>query len=186
MRGSRKYGAVAKFAAADNRQLQSTDRAVSRLSRARISFPVLKNGMTLCATCTSAPVLGLRPVRAPRRSAEKSSETPKLDSIPATQGFDDFVNYRVDDLLYVLLIKVRVLRDNALHEFRFYHGPEACKSARSPSSRTYRMLRRASATGGPAQWPVPFFLEARRPRMSATAARHCAPRINGYCKWLAI
>jgi len=44
------------------------------------------------------------------------------------------VQYRVDDLLYVALIKVRVLRGDALYEFRFYHGHEACKLARSSSS----------------------------------------------------
>jgi len=35
---------------------------------------------------------------------------------------DNFVEYRADDLVYVALIKMRVLRANALYEFRFYHG----------------------------------------------------------------
>jgi hypothetical protein len=100
---------------------QSTDRAVSRLSRARISFPVLKNGMAFCATRTSVPVRGLRPLRAPRILAEKGSETPKLDSIPATQSFDDFVKYGVDDVRYVSLVKVRVLRSDAPYQVGFWH-----------------------------------------------------------------
>jgi hypothetical protein len=59
------------------------------------------------------------------RSADlgrKHSETSQLNSISATQSFDHFVEYRVNDLLYVALKKVRVLRGNALYEFRFYHG----------------------------------------------------------------
>jgi hypothetical protein len=43
----------------------------------------------------------------------KGSETPKLDSIPATQSFDDFVKYGVDYVRYVSLKKVRVLSGNA-------------------------------------------------------------------------
>jgi hypothetical protein len=39
----------------------------------------------------------------------------------ATQSFDHFVQYHVDDLLYVALEKVWVLRGNALYEFGFYH-----------------------------------------------------------------
>jgi hypothetical protein len=53
----------------------------------------------------------------------KGSEPPQFDSISTTQSFDHFVEYRVDDLLYVAIIKVRVLRGNALYEFRFYHEP---------------------------------------------------------------
>jgi hypothetical protein len=53
----------------------------------------------------------------------KRSETPQLNSITATQSFDDLVQYRGDDLLYVPLKKMRVLRGNAFYEFRFYHGP---------------------------------------------------------------
>ena len=49
----------------------------------------------------------------------EGSETPQFDSISATQGVDHFVQYRVDDLIYVALIKVRVLRRNALYEFGF-------------------------------------------------------------------
>jgi hypothetical protein len=45
----------------------------------------------------------------------KRSETPQLDSITAPQSFDDFVQYCGDDLLYVPLKKVRVLRGNALY-----------------------------------------------------------------------
>jgi hypothetical protein len=55
----------------------------------------------------------------------KRSETPQLNSITATQSFDDFDRYRGDDLLYVPRKKVGVLRGNALNEFRFYHGPVA-------------------------------------------------------------
>ena len=37
----------------------------------------------------------------------KGSEPPQFDSISATQGFDHFDEYRVDDLLYIALKKVR-------------------------------------------------------------------------------
>jgi hypothetical protein len=53
--------------------------------------------------------------------SRKGSETPQFDSISTTQSVDHFVEYRVDDLLYVAVIKVRVLRRNALYEFGFYH-----------------------------------------------------------------
>jgi hypothetical protein len=82
-------------------------------------FSGLKERNDFCATCTSAPVLGLRPLRAPRILPEKTP--PKLDSIAAIQSFDDFVNYRVDDVLYVPLVKVRVLRSDALYQLGFYH-----------------------------------------------------------------
>ena len=49
--------------------------------------------------------------------SRKGSETPQFDSISATHGFDHFVQYHGDDLVYVALIKVRVLRGNALYEF---------------------------------------------------------------------
>jgi hypothetical protein len=62
-------------------------------------------------------------VRAPRSLAEKAPKTPQFDSLSTTQSLDNLVEYRVDDLLYVALIKVRVLLGNALYEFRFYHGP---------------------------------------------------------------
>ena len=52
----------------------------------------------------------------------EGSETPKFDSVSVTQRFDHFVEYRVDDLLYVALEKVPVLCGNALYEFGFYHG----------------------------------------------------------------
>ena len=78
--------------------------------------------MTFCATCTSAPVLGLRPLRAPRILAEKTPKPRSSNSIPASQSFDDFVNYRVDDVLYVPLVKVRILRSDALYQFGFYHA----------------------------------------------------------------
>jgi hypothetical protein len=45
----------------------------------------------------------------------KRSESPQLNSITAPQSFDDFVQYCGDDLLYVPLKKVRVLRGNALY-----------------------------------------------------------------------
>src|SRR6516225_7308479 len=96
-----------------------SDGRVSRLSRARISFPVLKVGIAFFATVTAAPVRGLRPVRAPRSLAEK---TPKPRSSTRSLRRIDFVEYRADDLLYVALIKVRILRGNAPYEFRFYHG----------------------------------------------------------------
>src|SRR5437660_2261899 len=44
----------------------------SRLSRSRISLPVLKNGTLLRSTETWAPVRGLRPVRAGRCLTEKA------------------------------------------------------------------------------------------------------------------
>src|SRR5262249_57322758 len=52
----------------------------------------------------------------------KRPKTPQFDSITATQSLDHFVEYRFDDLFYDALIKLRVLRGNALYEFRFYHG----------------------------------------------------------------
>ena len=78
--------------------------------------------MTFCATCTSAPVLGLRPLRGPRILAEKTPKSRSSNSVPATQSFDDFVNYRVDDVLYVPLIEVRVLRSDAPYQLGFYHA----------------------------------------------------------------
>jgi len=53
--------------------------------------------------------------------SRKGSEPPQFDSISTTQSFDHFVQYRVDDFLYVALKKVWVLRGNTLYEFRFYH-----------------------------------------------------------------
>src|SRR5262249_15640241 len=44
----------------------------SRLSRSRISLPVLKNGTYFWSTDTCAPVRGLRPVRAGRFVTEKA------------------------------------------------------------------------------------------------------------------
>jgi hypothetical protein len=51
---------------------RQSDGSVSLLSRARISFPVLKKGRALFATATAAPVRGLRPVRASRSLTEKA------------------------------------------------------------------------------------------------------------------
>src|SRR6516165_10051900 len=52
--------------------VDQSDGTVSRLSRARISFPVLKAGIALFESWTATPVRGLRPVRAARILAEKA------------------------------------------------------------------------------------------------------------------
>ena len=52
--------------------VRQSDGTVSRLSRARISFPVLKAGIALFEIWTATPVRGLRPVRAPRILAENA------------------------------------------------------------------------------------------------------------------
>jgi hypothetical protein len=65
--------------------------------------------------------LGIAPLARSANLGRKGSETPKLDSISATQSFDDFVKYRVDDVLYVSLVKVRVLRSDAPYQVGFYH-----------------------------------------------------------------
>jgi hypothetical protein len=49
----------------------------------------------------------------------KSRETAQLDSISATQSFYNYVQYRIDDLLYVALIEMSILRKNALYQVGF-------------------------------------------------------------------
>jgi hypothetical protein len=90
-----------------------------------ISFPVLLCDLQLQRRSWDCAPCALREFRL------KRLRTPKLDSIPATQSFDDFVNYRVDDVLYVPLsslcpaeIKVRVLRSDAAYQLGFYHYPD--------------------------------------------------------------
>jgi len=56
-------------------------------------------------------------------------QTPQLDSVTVAQSVDDLVKYGADDLLYVSLIKVRVLRGNALYKVRFQHGPSISGAA---------------------------------------------------------
>jgi hypothetical protein len=47
----------------------------------------------------------------------KGSEAAQLHAIAARQGGDDFTQYRVDDVLDVALIKMRILRCDLLHKF---------------------------------------------------------------------
>jgi len=58
--------------AGTKRGQRQADDTVSRLSRARISFPVLKKGTAFFETWTATPVRGLRPVCAARILAENA------------------------------------------------------------------------------------------------------------------
>src|SRR5688572_20324907 len=49
------------------------------------------------------------------------TETAQLDTVAARQGSDDLIENRVDDVLDIPLIKVRVVLGNALNEFGFDH-----------------------------------------------------------------
>jgi hypothetical protein len=86
-------------------------------------FSRLEAGNSFICDRDGSTSAGIAPLTCSSELNWKRSETPQFNSITATQSIDDFVQYRGDDLLYVPRKKVRVLRGNALYEFRFYHGP---------------------------------------------------------------
>ena len=99
-------------------------RCIGSMARRTISARRLSRKVELVfqpTICALAPVLGLHPLHALRSLAEKTPKPRSSNSIPAIQSFDDFVNYRVDDVLYVPLVKVRVLRSDAPYQVGFYH-----------------------------------------------------------------
>jgi hypothetical protein len=51
----------------------------------------------------------------------KDAESAQLDTVAALQGGRDLAQNGVDDVLHVTLIKVAVLRGDALHKLGFYH-----------------------------------------------------------------
>src|ERR1043166_4504169 len=51
----------------------------------------------------------------------KGAEAPQLHPVAARERVDDFAEDRVDDVLHVALIGVRVLRRDALNEFGLDH-----------------------------------------------------------------
>src|SRR5262249_29670623 len=58
------------------------------------------------------------------------------------QSFDDFVKYRVDDVLYVPLVKVRVLRIDAPYQLGFCHAQtwiRGCQIAQMSVKQPYRL-----------------------------------------------
>jgi hypothetical protein len=92
-----------------------------RLSRWRISLPVLKYGTAFFSTETVTPVRGLWPMRAGRRLTEKvpnprsSTRSPRVRAAMISPKMD------VHDLVYVKMIEVSVLLGNALQHLRLDH-----------------------------------------------------------------
>ena len=86
-----------------------------------------------------------------RESWLKRLRNPEALLDPHDQSFDDLINYRVDDVLYVSLIKMWVLRSDTIYQLGFYHvqpwirgwqiAQMSVKQA-SPSHR-YRLHRRS-------------------------------------------
>ena len=81
-----------------------------RLSRSRISLPVLKNGTDFLSTETCAPVRGFLPVRAGRVLDRKSAEPAQLNAVTSGHRCNDFAQNGVDNFLNVTLIEMRVLQ----------------------------------------------------------------------------
>ena len=63
------------------------------------------------------PVLGLRPVRA-RRCLVKKTPNPRSSIRSKTrERVGNFAEYRVNDILDVALMQMRIARDEPLHQF---------------------------------------------------------------------
>ena len=114
------------------------------LSRCRISLPVLKTGTTFSEIDTDSPVRGLRPVRASRFLTENAPKPAQFHAVASRKGIGDRVEDRVDDVLDVALIQMRVLLSELEHQFGFDHVTaisltllyfsEGCQTANRPSS----------------------------------------------------
>src|SRR5438552_3934954 len=67
----------------------------------------------------------------------EGAESPELDPIAARHRADDLAENGIDDVLDITLIKMRVLRRNALHKLRLDHCrlPPRLHGPPSPPSR---------------------------------------------------
>jgi hypothetical protein len=101
------------------RVLLEASPAVSKLKPRAHFFAGLEEWNDLLCNLHFSTGLGISTFARSANLGSKDSETPKLNSIPATQSFDDLVKYHVDDLLYVALVKVPVLRSDASYQVGF-------------------------------------------------------------------
>ena len=113
---------------------------VSRLSRARISFPVLKWGIAFFATATTSPVRGLRPVWASRSLTEKAPKPRSSTRSPRRKALTIS-----SSIVLTIFSMSRSKRCGFREEMRFMSSvfimDKACKLARSSSSgSTYREI----------------------------------------------
>ena len=77
----------------------------------------------------------------------EGAEAAQFDPIAARHGGDDLAEDGVDDVLDVALIKMRVLRGNALNEFGLDHGPPANAAPETQDDGPKQKRRRSVRAG---------------------------------------
>ena len=105
-------------------------------NRSRISLPVLKNGKDFCVDRHIRASARIAPGARRAMPDRERPETAQFDPVAARQRGGDLAQHRVDDVLDVAAVEMRVLPGNVLNELRLDHS--RLPSARRPSLRDTR------------------------------------------------